>query len=131
MKKFALAFTTAATMTLTACATTGTGTSGIDAASAAGTATEIGMNVFKYAVDAQCRTQLRNNNTFRTVALAMTPQQQTQVENNICGCVTEYAPQSVTVVDLTQAAIDPNARAQIVSTAVQKTLTACYGKFVR
>lgn len=128
MKRLFLAFAAASIM-LTGCAST-TGTANTAQNQTIGTATAIGTNIFKAAVDSQCRTSLQGNTAFRTVALAMTPEQQQAVEDKVCSCVSEKAPQNVTVVELTQAAIDPNARAQIVANAVTKTMTACYSEFV-
>ena len=49
----------------------------------------------------------------------------------LCGCVSEKAPQSVTIVDLTTAAVDPTARNVIVARAVSNTLQQCVGEFVK
>lgn len=126
MKKVLLAVA-AISMSLAACTTT-TGTS---TSTTAGTAATIGSNIFKAAVDNQCRTELNSNNAWRALALTMTAEQQTAMETKICGCVSEKAPQNVTAVDLATAAIDQNARAQIVANTVAKTLTACYSEFVK
>ena len=126
MKKVLLAVA-AISMSLAACTTT-TGTS---TSTTAGTAATIGSNIFKAAVDNQCRTELNSNNAWRALALTMTAEQQTAMETKICGCVSEKAPQNVTAVDLATAAVDQNARAQIVANTVAKTLTACYSEFVK
>ncbi|WP_153884628.1 hypothetical protein [Acinetobacter baumannii] len=44
---------------------------------------------------------------------------------NVCGCVSEKAPNSVTAVELAAAALDVNARATIVNQVVSKTVNAC------
>ena len=129
MKKAFIAVV-ALSMSLAACTTT-TGTSTSGNTSTAGSAVTIGTNIFKAAVDNQCRTELNSNNAWRAIALTMTAEQQTAMENKICGCVSEKAPQNVTAVDLATAAIDQNARAQIVANTVAKTLTACYSEFVK
>lgn len=126
MKKVLLAVA-AISMSLAACTTT-TGTS---TGTTAGTAAAIGSNIFKAAVDNQCRTELNSNNAWRAIALTMTADQQTAMETKICSCVSEKAPQNVTAVDLATAAVDQNARAQIVANTVAKTLTACYSEFVK
>ena len=56
---------------------------------------------------------------------------QSSVQKQICGCVSEKAPQSVTAVDLATAAIDPATRNTIVSNAVTKTINACVAEAVR
>lgn len=134
MKNFALFSMLALTLGLTACAnTTGTttGTTGTTVANGLNTATNIGTNVFKFAVDQKCRTELQANNAWRLLAATMTATKQSEMETSICGCVSEKAPQSVTVVELTQAATDPTARTKIVANAVAKTFSACYGEIVK
>ncbi|MDO4450042.1 MAG: hypothetical protein Q4B79_03670 [Moraxella sp.] len=115
----------ASTMILTGCATTAT-----DSTTAVGTATNVGMNIFKTAVDTQCRSELNNNNLYKTASLIMTDAQKTSLENKVCGCVSEKAPQSITLVELGQVAIDPSSRTQIVGGAVTKTLNACVSEAV-
>lgn len=129
MKKFLLTVA-CATLVLAGCATPTTGTTTTTANSTVGTAATIGGNVLKMAVDNQCRAELNANNAFRAIALTMTAEQQSALETKICGCVSEKAPQNVTAVELAQAAVDANARAQIVANTVAKTLTACYSEFV-
>ncbi|KAA8735359.1 hypothetical protein F4V57_00720 [Acinetobacter qingfengensis] len=131
MKKILMMVVASTTLALTACATsTGTGTTN-SGTNSIGTAATIGGNIFKAAVDSQCRTELQSNNAFRVVALTMTAEQQEALETKVCGCVSEKAPQNVTAVELAQAAMDPNARAQIVTNTVAKTLSACYSEFVK
>lgn len=115
----------ASTMILTGCATTNAdGTTAVD------TATNVGMSIFKTAVDTQCRSELNNNNLYKTASLIMTDTQKTSLENKVCGCVSEKAPQSITLVELGQVAIDPSSRTQIVGNAVTKTLNACVSEAV-
>lgn len=115
----------ASTMILTGCATTNAdGTTAVD------TATNVGMSIFKTAVDTQCRSELNNNNLYKTASLIITDTQKTSLENKVCGCVSEKAPQSITLVELGQVAIDPSSRTQIVGSAVTKTLNACVSEAV-
>lgn len=123
MKKLFLSALAVATM-LTGCATTG-----VDATTAVSTATNVGMSVFKTAVDTQCRSELNNNSIYKTASLIMTDAQKSSLETKVCGCVSEKAPQSVTLVELGQVAIDPTARTQIVGGAVAKTINACVSEF--
>ncbi|MCH4247402.1 hypothetical protein [Acinetobacter populi] len=129
MKKFLLAAACAA-VALTGCATPTTGTTTANGNGTVGTAAAIGGNVLKMAVDNQCRTELNANNAFRAIALTMTAEQQDALETKVCGCVSEKALQNVSAVELAQAAVDANARTQIVANTVAKTLTACYSEFV-
>lgn len=112
------------------CAST-TGTGVMDANSTIGTANNVGMAIFKAAVNQQCQTQLQNNQYWRLGSVLMTAEKQAEVASNVCGCVSEKAPQSVTIVDLTTAAVDPTARNVIVARAVSNTLQQCVGEFVK
>lgn len=108
--------------------TTNTGTIGTGTL---GTATGMGSSILKAAINQQCQTQLQNNSYWKIASVAMGADRQTQVANNVCGCVTEKAPQSVTINDMATAALDPNARTQIVGTAVARTMQSCYSQFVQ
>lgn len=128
MKKLLAVSALMASLALSGCTTTGTGT---DAGNAVGTATNVGMNIFKTAVDAQCRSELEKQNAWRIAPVAMNSEQEEAVKTKICGCVSEQAPQQVTVVDITNAAIDPQYRAQLVTKVVAKSLQTCYASFTK
>lgn len=128
MKKTLMTITALTTLFLNGCVTDPSGTAGN---TALGTVTAIGSDIFKAAVDNQCRVALNNNTAFRTIALAMTAAQQSDLENSICGCVSEQALQNVSVVDLAQAATNPSFRNQLVVTVVGRSLNTCYSQFVR
>lgn len=127
-KRFASALLLA-TFTLAGCATTD-GTNN-NAGNAIGTANEIGMNVFKSAIDNQCRSQIEKQNAWRIASVAMTETQQESVKSNVCGCVSEQAPQQVTLVELGNAAIDSQYRTQLVAKVVAKSLQSCYTSFTK
>lgn len=118
-----------ATFVLAGCATTdgANNTTG----NAIGTANEIGMSVFKSAIDNQCRSQIEKQNTWRIASVAMTEKQQEAVKSNVCGCVSEQAPQQVTLVELGNAAIDAQYRTQLVAKVVAKSLQSCYASFTK
>lgn len=127
MKKLVLSTTMLAALALTGCASTGaTSNSG----NAIGTANEIGMNVFKAAIDNQCRSQIENQNAWRIASAAMSDEQEEAVKSRVCGCVSEQAPQQVNLVELGNAAIDPSYRTQLVTRVVAKSLQSCYGSIV-
>ena len=128
MKKFLAVSALMTSLALTGCATTGTGT---DPGNAVGTATNMGMSIFKTAVDAQCRSELEKQNAWRIARVAMNSEQEEVAKTKICGCVSEQAPQQVTVVDMTNAAIDPQYRAQLVTKVVAKSLQTCYASFTK
>lgn len=128
MKKIFLSVAMLTTLALSGCAATGSNTT---SGNTVGTATDIGMNVFKAAVDNQCRIELEKQNAWRIASVAMTPQQQTTLQNKICGCVSEQAPQQVTIVDMANAAIDSQYRTQLVTKVVAKSIQSCYGSLIK
>ena len=128
MKKLLASTLMLTTFALAGCASTGVNT---NAGTAIGTANEIGMNVFKAAIDNQCRSQIEKQAAWRIASVAMTQTQQEAVKSNVCGCVTEQAPQQVTIVELGNAAIDPSYRTQLVAKVVAKSLQSCYASFTK
>lgn len=108
---------------MTACATDGTMNP------TATTANNIGMAVFQSAVDQTCRTQLNSRTEYKVLTSVLTTEKKQDVENQICGCVSTEASQNVTMVELAQAAIDPNARATLITNTVNNTLSTCVSRF--
>ena len=108
----------AAAMLVSACAT-GTGTLG-------GTSGE-GINAFtviREGVKMQCRAELNQRNEWRLVALAMTAQKQAEVEEQICGCAADEAPNHLTAADM----LSPRTA---VANVTVKTVTTCVGKVLK
>ena len=129
MKKIVASTIMLATFALAGCTTTGgvNNTTG----NAIGTANEIGMNVFKAAIDNQCRSEIEKQNAWRVASVAMTEAQQESVKTNVCGCVSEQAPQQVTIVELGNAAIDSQYRTQLVGTSGRKIYQKLLYSFVQ
>ena len=122
MKKL-LAALAPLTLVLSACTTTTTPETQ--------TATQqLGGAALKIAINAKCTTELNNIPAWQTATRLMTATQKQDIQSEICGCVSEKAPQSVTAVDLATAAIDPAARATIVGNVVAKTINACVAEAV-
>ena len=96
-----------------------------------GAATSIGKSLIQNYAHNQCSVELNKRQEWRLVALAVTAEKQQQWEDQICGCVSEEAPNSVTVTDLVQAATNQSARNTIVAGAVTKTVTSCLNRFVK
>ncbi|WP_111892567.1 hypothetical protein [Acinetobacter sp. MB5] len=118
----------ALTMLCSACATDGTLVTGD---SQTGTAQQLGMTAIKIAINAKCTTEINNQPAWQIMSRAMTTEQQQTVQNNVCGCVSDKAPENITAVDLATAAIDPTARATIVSNAVTRTLNQCVAETLK
>ena len=94
------------------------------------TTQQLGGAALKIAINAKCTTELNNIPAWQTATRLMTTTQKQNIQTEICGCVSEKAPQSVTAVDLATAAIDPAARATIVGNVVAKTINACVAEAV-
>lgn len=122
MKKL-LAVLAPLTLVLSACTATGT-------SEAPSTTQQLGGTALKIAINAKCTTELNNIPAWQTATRLMTTTQKQNIQTEICGCVSEKAPQSVTAVDLATAAIDPAARATIVGNVVAKTINACVAEAV-
>jgi hypothetical protein len=113
-------------LVLSACvAPQGTGTT-----TQASTGQQLGSAAIKIAINAKCVTELNNIPAWQTATRLMTETQKQNIQSEICGCVSEKAPQNVTAVDLATAAIDPAARATIVDNVVANTINACVAEAV-
>ena len=128
MKKLFVSTAMLATLALAGCTTAGTNTG---AGNAIGTANDIGMSVFKAAINNQCRSQIEKQTAWRVASVAMTETQQEAVKTNVCGCVSDQAPQQVTIVELGNAAIDADYRGKLVTRVVAKSLQTCYANFTK
>ncbi|MDR3028587.1 MAG: hypothetical protein LBV35_09080 [Acinetobacter sp.] len=126
MKKTA-AFIAPLILALTACATTDS----MNPTAAGTTTQQLGAVAMKIAINAKCTTELENLPAWKVATRVMTTEQKSNVQSQICGCVSEKAPQSVSAVDLATAALDPQARATIVSNAVTKTINACVAEAMK
>ena len=110
---------TAFVLLLTGCATDGSMNT------ATNTTEQLGMTALKIAVNNKCMNEINTIPAWQTASKLMTADQKQDIQTEICGCVSEKAPYSVTVADLANATFDPNARAAMVGQVVSKTVTAC------
>lgn len=124
MKKL-LAVMAPLAMVLSACTATGTSTGANTAAGTQTASQQLGMAAIKIAINAKCIAELDTLPAWNTATKVMTSTQKQNIQSEICGCVSEKAPQNVTAVDLATAALDPNARAAIVGNVVAKTINSC------
>ncbi|ENX48114.1 hypothetical protein [Acinetobacter ursingii] len=104
---------------LTGCATDGSMNT------ATNTTEQLGMTALKIAVNNKCMNEINTIPAWQTASKLMTADQKQDIQTEICGCVSEKAPYSVTAADLANATFDPNARAAMVGQVVSKTVTAC------
>lgn len=113
-------------LVLSACTTTDMATTN----NTATTTQQLGTAALKIAINAKCTTELNNLPAWKTATKFMTADQKTDIQAEICDCVSEKAPQNITAVDVATAAIDPAARTTIISNAVTKTINACVAEAV-
>lgn len=92
---------------------------------------QLGAAAIKIAVNAKCISEINQVPAWKTASKLMTQEQQQTIQNNVCGCVSEKAPQSLTAVDLANAAFDPNVRTKVVANAVDKTINACLVEVIK
>ncbi|WP_151776888.1 hypothetical protein [Acinetobacter brisouii] len=128
MKK-QLGILTVISLLCSACATDGTLATGGN--TQATTAQQLGVTAIKIAINAKCTTEINNQPAWQIVSRTMTAEQQQTVQSNVCGCVSDKALENITAVDLATAAIDPTARATIVSHAVTRTLNQCVAETLK
>ncbi len=112
---------------LGACSSTNTTNTGANGAS---TASNIGMAIFSQAVDTRCRSELNKQQIYQTASMIMTTEQKQTFEDKTCGCVAQKAPQSVTLEEMATAAVNQNARTEIVLKAVNKSVVACASEYL-
>lgn len=110
---------TAFVLLLTGCATDGSMNT------ATNTTEQLSMTALKIAVNNKCMNEINTIPAWQTASKLMTDDQKQDIQTEICGCVSEKAPYSVTAADLANATFDPNARAAMVGQVVSKTVTAC------
>lgn len=123
MKKMIFAAVSAA-MILSACATSTSNT-------ASNPTQQLGVAALKVAVNAKCLTEINNVTAWKNATKVMTVEQRESIQTEVCGCVSEKAPTSVTSIELATAAIDPAARATIVNQVVTKTVNACVAETLK
>ena len=92
---------------------------------------QLGVTALKIAVNAKCLNEVNTLPAWKTATRYMTAQQRDNIQSNVCGCVSEKAPSSVTTVELAAAAIDPSARAVLVNQVVSKTVNACVAEVLQ
>lgn len=123
MKKLILGLT----VMLTACASTN-GT--MNANGVMNTANQIGTAIFQEAVNQKCQSEIKQNQYYQMASLIINEEQRTKIVGKVCGCVSQKAPESVSLGEIATATINPNARPQIVTKAVVGTLQACVSEFI-
>lgn len=105
-------------LTLSACVVT-------DPQSPAGTAQQLGIAGLKIAVNVKCLNEINTLPAWKSATRYMTTEQRNNIQGNVCGCVSDKAPNSVTAVELASIAIDPSTRTTVANQIVSQTINAC------
>ena len=92
---------------------------------------QLGVTALKIAVNAKCLNEINTVPAWKNATRYMTAAQRDNIQTNVCGCVSEKAPSSVTAVELATAAIDPTARATIANQVVSQTVNACVAEALK
>jgi hypothetical protein len=74
------------------------------------TSQQLGVTALKVAVNAKCMSEINTLPAWKTATRLMTTEQRENIQMDVCGCVSEKAPNSVTTLELATAAIDPSGR---------------------
>lgn len=118
MKKYIQILTSSCVLALiTGCASTGTPSTGAT----------LGTAVVKTLVDTKCRQELNNRKEWRLLSIAMSAQKKAEWETKICGCASEEALNTTTVVDMAQV-VNPSTRPQAVAAITERTVKACIAR---
>ena len=129
--KITCAITIMAALTLTSCSTTNmNNNSAGNVNNGINTANNIGMNIFKSAINNKCRSELTQHNAWRIARIAMSQNQEEVLQTKICGCVSEQALQHVTFNDVAKATMDTQYRSKLATKIVLKSLQSCYASFI-
>lgn len=86
---------------------------------------QLGMAALKVAVNVQCLNKIETLPAWKSATKVMSNEQKQSIQTEVCGCVSEKAPYSVTTMDIATASLDPAARATIVNQIVTKTVSEC------
>ncbi|WP_109440570.1 hypothetical protein [Acinetobacter haemolyticus] len=95
------------------------------------TSQQLGMAALKVAVNAKCLNEINNIAAWKTATRYMSTEQRNEIQTNVCGCVSDKAPESVTAFDLATAAVDPAARTMIVNKVVTETVNTCVNEALK
>lgn len=88
-------------------------------------AADISKTIFAEAVNYKCRSELNNQPIYQAASMLLSKEQKAKFESKTCSCVARQAPESVTLEELAQAAINSETRAKVVTSAISKTLGTC------
>lgn len=89
----------------------------------------IQQSVVKPLLDQECRTQINNRNEWKIASVFLGSQKKQEIENKVCGCVSEEAANNMTT-ENTVGLLNPSTRAKTVTNMASQSIGACIKKFV-
>ena len=82
-------------------------------------------SLIQHAVKQTCQTQLTNHQYWKIATMKLSSESKAKISQTACGCVADKAPEAVSLTELTTAAINPNARAEVAQKIVRHSLRPC------
>ena len=89
----------------------------------------LSQTIVKPLLENECKGQLNDRQEWRMVSLILTAQKKAEIEQKICGCVSEEASQNITA-ENTVGLINPNTRTQTAATMAAQSLGGCVKRFI-
>lgn len=118
MKILYVAATLMTAFTLTSCAST-------PESNQKNSSTNLTTSLIQHAVKQTCQTQLTNHQYWKIATMKLSSESQAKIAETACGCVADKAPEAISLTELTTAAINPNARAEVAQKIVRHSLRPC------
>lgn len=118
MKILYIAATLMTTFTLASCAST-------PESSQKNSSANLTTSLIQHAVKQTCQTQLTNHQYWKIATMKLSLESQAKIAETACGCVADKAPEAISLTELTTAAINPNARAEVAQKIVRHSLKPC------
>ena len=89
----------------------------------------ISQAVVKPLLENECKVQLNDRQEWRMVSLILTSEKKREIEQKICGCVSEEASQNITA-ENTVGLLNPNTRTQTAATMATQSIGGCVKRFI-
>lgn len=118
MKILSVAVTLMTAFTLASCAST-------PESNPKNSSAHLTTSLIKNAVKQTCQTQLTNHQYWKIATMKLSSESKAKISQTACGCVADKAPEAVSLTELTTAAINPNARAEVAQKIVRHSLRPC------
>lgn len=118
MKILYIAATLMTAFTLASCAST-------PESSQKNSSANLTTSLIQHAVKQTCQTQLTNHQYWKIATMKLSSESQAKIAETACGCVADKAPEAISLTELTTAAINPNARAEVAQKIVRHSLRPC------